>query len=154
MPYGAQSARRRTPSRRQGQAPQALPGIRRAAGEASAMAANEALGEGIGTRLTPPPPFRGALPSAQPIAAPSIAPDAPLGSIAHRLLDDTDGAIPRQTLLQVASLPDRADASGNPVDPSAPFYFIVTNALVISKAECISTRTPAAFSLVSASFSA
>ena len=99
---------------------EALPGIRRAAGDASVMAANEAQGEGIATRLTTPPPFRGALPSAQPIAAPSIAPDAPLGSIAHRLLDDTDAAIARQTLLQVASLPDRTDASGNPVDASVP----------------------------------
>src|SRR5258708_7107655 len=57
---------------------------------------------------TPPPPFRGALPSPQPVAASSIAPDAPFASLAHRLLDDTDAAIARQTLLQVASLPDRA----------------------------------------------
>jgi Flagellar hook-length control protein FliK len=99
---------------------EALPGIRRAAGDASVTTANEAQGEGIATRLTTPPPFRGAPPSAQPIAAPSIAPDAPLGSIAHRLLDDTDAAIARQTLLQVASLPDRTDASGNPVDASTP----------------------------------
>ena len=61
---------------------------------------------------TPPPPFRGALPSAQPVAAPSIAPDAPLATTVHHLLDDTDAAIARQTLLQVASLPDRPDASG------------------------------------------
>src|SRR4029079_10383081 len=58
---------------------------------------------------TPPPPFRGALPTAQPVALPSIAPDAPLASTAHHLLDDTDAAIARQTLLQVASLPDRID---------------------------------------------
>ena len=50
---------------------------------------------------TPPPPFRGALPAAQPIAAPTIAPDAPLATTAHHLLDDTDAAIARQTLLQV-----------------------------------------------------
>ena len=31
---------------------------------------------------------------------------------AHHLLDDTDAAIARQTLLQVASLPDRIDGSG------------------------------------------
>ena len=29
---------------------------------------------------TPPPPFRGALPAAQPVASPSIAPDAPLAT--------------------------------------------------------------------------
>ena len=54
---------------------------------------------------TPPPPFRGALPAAQPIALPSLAPDAPLATTAHHLLADTDAAIARQTLLQVASLP-------------------------------------------------
>ena len=53
---------------------------------------------------TPPPPVRGALPAAQPIASPTIAPDAPLEATAHHLLDDTDAAIARQTLLQVASL--------------------------------------------------
>ena len=69
---------------------------------------------------TPPPPFRGALPAAQPIAAPTIAPDAPLATTAHHLLDDTDAAIARQTLLQVASLPDRIDASAPKIDASAP----------------------------------
>lgn len=67
-----------------------------------------------------PPPFRGALPSAQSIAAPSLAPDTPLAATVHRLLDDTDAAIARQTLLQVASLPDRTDASGHRVDPTVP----------------------------------
>ena len=60
---------------------------------------------------TPPPPFRGALPAAQPVASPTIAPHAPLATTAHHLLDDTDAAIARQTLLQVASLPDRIDMS-------------------------------------------
>ncbi|RXT52350.1 flagellar hook-length control protein FliK [Bradyrhizobium betae] len=71
------------------------------------------------TRTTPPP-FRGALPAAQAIASPSLAPDTPLAATLHRLLDDTDAAIARQTLLQVASLPDRTDASGHRIDPSAP----------------------------------
>lgn len=69
---------------------------------------------------TPPPPFRGALPSAQPVAAPSIASAAPLATAAHHLLSDTDAAIARQTLLQVASLPDRADIAGIRIDPAAP----------------------------------
>jgi hypothetical protein len=69
---------------------------------------------------TPPPPFRGALPSAQPIASPSLAPGASLATTVHHLLDDTDAAIARQTLLQVASLPDRADPNGNRIDPSVP----------------------------------
>jgi len=69
---------------------------------------------------TPPPPFRGALPSAQPVAAPSIAPDAPLATTVRHLLDDAEAALARQTLLQVASLPDRPDAPGGSVDPSTP----------------------------------
>jgi hypothetical protein len=68
---------------------------------------------------TPPPPFRGALPVAQPVASPSIAPHAPLAETAHHLLDDTDAAIARQTLLQVASLPDRIDGSGPKIDTTA-----------------------------------
>ncbi|WP_439368772.1 flagellar hook-length control protein FliK [Bradyrhizobium sp. DASA03120] len=71
-------------------------------------------------RATTPPPFRGALPAPQAIAAPSLAPDTPLSATVHRLLDDTDAAIARQTLLQVASLPDRTNASGHRVDPTGP----------------------------------
>ncbi|MCK1733606.1 flagellar hook-length control protein FliK [Bradyrhizobium sp. 138] len=67
-----------------------------------------------------PPPFRGALPSAQSIASPSLVPDTPLSATVHRLLHETDAAIARQTLLQVASLPDRTDASGHRVDPAVP----------------------------------
>jgi Flagellar hook-length control protein FliK len=70
--------------------------------------------------LTPPPPFRGALPSAQPAVPPSLTPDMPLAATVHHLLDDTDAAIARQTLLQVASLPDRADIAGPRTDPAAP----------------------------------
>jgi Flagellar hook-length control protein FliK len=69
---------------------------------------------------TPPPPFRGAQPSAQPVASPSIASNAPLATSARHLLDDTDAAIARQTLLQVASLPDSINASGPRLDPSTP----------------------------------
>jgi hypothetical protein len=69
---------------------------------------------------TPPPPFRGALPSAQPIALPSIASNAPLATSAHQLLGDTDAAIARQTLLQVASLPDRVDTTAGRLDPAMP----------------------------------
>ena len=69
---------------------------------------------------TPPPPFRGALPSAQPVALPSIASNAPLATSAHHLLDNTDAAIARQTLLQVASLPDRVDTAGARADPATP----------------------------------
>jgi Flagellar hook-length control protein FliK len=71
---------------------------------------------------TPPPPFRGAAPTPQPVAAPSIAPDAPLSTTAHHLLGDTDAAIARQTLLQVASLPDRIDTSGPRIDTTTPSW--------------------------------
>lgn len=69
---------------------------------------------------TPPPPFRGALPSAQPVVPPSLTPDVPLAGAVHHLLDDTDAAIARQILLQVASLPDRADLAAPRTDPAAP----------------------------------
>jgi Flagellar hook-length control protein FliK len=69
---------------------------------------------------TPPPPFRGALPSAQPIASSSIAPGATLAASVRHLLDDTDAAIARQTLLQVASLPGQVDTTASRLDPAVP----------------------------------
>ena len=70
--------------------------------------------------LTPPPPMRGALPAAQPVAGATIPPGAPLSTVAHRLLEDTDAALARQTLLQVASLPQGPDARSNQVDTTGP----------------------------------
>ena len=61
------------------------------------------------TTNTPPPPVRGALPTAQPVALASIAFDTDLASTAKHLMLDTDAAIARQTLLQIASLPERLD---------------------------------------------
>jgi hypothetical protein len=69
---------------------------------------------------TPPPPFRGALPTAQPVALPSIGPGTAPATSAHHLLENTDAAIARQTLLQVASLPDRIDLSNTKIDTSTP----------------------------------
>jgi hypothetical protein len=68
----------------------------------------------------PPPPFHGALPSAQAVAEPSIAPGTPLATAAHRLLENTDAALARQTLLQVASLPDRGDGQRPQLDAMVP----------------------------------
>jgi hypothetical protein len=76
--------------------------------------------QGNVSTTTPPPPFRGALPSAQPIASASVVPGAPLSTAVHHLTSDTDAALARQTLLQVASLPDRVDPGGNRIDPSVP----------------------------------
>ncbi len=56
-----------------------------------------------------PPPYRGEPPAAQGVAAPSIAIDAAPREVADKLIAQTDGALARQTLLQVASLPDRPD---------------------------------------------
>jgi len=97
--------------------------IPRAAGNALAVAvalADSREAEAAVRTSTPPPPFRGAAPAAQPIAAPSIAPNATLATAVRHLLSDTDAAIARQTLLQVASLPDRAEAPGSRVDLSTP----------------------------------
>jgi hypothetical protein len=101
---------------------EAMPEIRRAAGNASTahVSVPQGRGEEAAVRVNTPPPFRGALPAAQAVASPSIAPDTPLATVAHRLLNDTDAAIARQTLLQVASLPDRVDASGTRIDLAAP----------------------------------
>lgn len=70
------------------------------------------------------PPFRGAVPSPQPIAMPTLAPDTPTASMGHQLLEQTDAALARQTLLQVASLPDRPElgsASSNNTQPRWSF---------------------------------
>ena len=68
----------------------------------------------------PPPPVSGALPAAQPVAPATLNPHAPLEATLQRLLADTDGAIARQTLLQVASLPGQADAATGRIDLSVP----------------------------------
>jgi hypothetical protein len=68
----------------------------------------------------PPPPYRDALPSPQPVALPSLPPNASKADMIHHLLQDTDAALARQTLLQVASLPDRADTSAPRNDQIGP----------------------------------
>jgi hypothetical protein len=68
----------------------------------------------------PPPPINGALPSAQPVTPATFAAHVPAETAMQHLLDDTDGAIARQTLLQIASLPGQADPSTSRTDASAP----------------------------------
>ncbi len=101
---------------------EALQEVPRASGNPAAVitSPNGRSVQGTALANTPPPPFRGALPSAQPIAIASIPSDAPLATTVHHLRDDTDAALARQTLLQVASLPDRVDPGGNRIDPSIP----------------------------------
>ncbi|MDE2378954.1 flagellar hook-length control protein FliK [Bradyrhizobium sp.] len=103
------------------EATQALPRLAASASVAAKAAVPDAhAGETALRAAATPPPFRGALPSAQPVATAALPPDAPLAQTVHRLLDDTDAAIARQTLLQVASLPDRVDAGGHRIDPTVP----------------------------------
>jgi flagellar hook-length control protein FliK len=68
----------------------------------------------------PPPPFGGALPAAQPVRAATLVSNSPSETAMQHLLADTDGAIARQTLLQVASLPDRVDTPAARLDPAPP----------------------------------
>jgi hypothetical protein len=90
----------------------------------NATASNFGLPDGQGGELVvhtnTPPPFRGAPPSAQPVAAATIHSDATLASAVRHLLDNTHAALARQILLQVASLPDRADLSNNHPEASVP----------------------------------
>lgn len=71
--------------------------------QASAMPASQTASE------LPAPPLRDGHPVAQSVALPALAPDATPDEALRQLLKDTDGALARQTLLQAASLPDRAD---------------------------------------------
>jgi hypothetical protein len=68
----------------------------------------------------PPPPINGALPAAQPVAPATLVAHAPVEATLQHLLTDTDGAIARQTLLQVASLPGQTDTSAGRLDPTVP----------------------------------
>jgi len=68
----------------------------------------------------PPPPISGALPAAQPVMAATLVSNSPLDTAMHHLLADTDGAIARQTLLQVASLPDQVDPVTGRIDSVPP----------------------------------
>jgi len=71
----------------------------------------------------PPPPYRGAPPSAQPSAPASLPAYAPSGAVAQRLLAETDAALARQTLLQVASLPETDTAGSHAVSRAAQWAF-------------------------------
>lgn len=99
----------------QGGDPEAVPPLR--TGPASGPAGDNVF---VVRTSTPPPPFGGALPAAQPVALPGLSPAASPEEIARRLLDDTDAAISRQVLLQIASLPDRADTAGARLDQMMP----------------------------------
>lgn len=75
-------------------------------------------GETVARTNIPPPPFRGSEPAAQSVAPPSLTPDDAPATVAHRLIEETDAALARQTLLQAASLP--VDMPGLRTDPTMP----------------------------------
>ena len=68
----------------------------------------------------PPPPLPGALPAAQPVMPATLVSNSRAETTMHQLLADTDGAIARQTLLQVASLPGQTDMTAGHLGPAAP----------------------------------
>ncbi len=68
----------------------------------------------------PPPPVNGALPAAQAVAGVTLPVHAPLEATLQHLLTGTDGAIARQTLLQIASLPGQTDPSATRIDLAGP----------------------------------
>ncbi|MCG6207930.1 flagellar hook-length control protein FliK [Rhodopseudomonas sp. HC1] len=72
---------------------------------------------------TPPPPIGGALPAAQPVMPASLEPHTPLDAALRRVLTETEGSLARQTLLQVASLPDRTDGAARLDAPQPRWSF-------------------------------
>jgi hypothetical protein len=68
----------------------------------------------------PPPPVSGALPAPQPVMPATLSGNSSPEAAMHHLLTDTDSAIARQTLLQVASLPDQVDSTAGRIDPNVP----------------------------------
>jgi len=77
-------------------------------------------GQAPETQTAPPPPYRGAPPAAQPAVAPSMMLLADPHVVAETLLSETDAALARQTLLQAASLPERADTQPQRPEATGP----------------------------------
>jgi hypothetical protein len=61
-------------------------------------------------RTPPPPPFPGGPMTPQPAHPASLRPDMPAPDLARHLLREAGGAIDRQTLMQIASMPDPVPA--------------------------------------------
>ena len=84
----------------------------------AASAATTAYGGpevGPGPPSQTPPPYAGAPTHAQAAAHPGLPPGADPHAIGQRLLSETNAALARTELLQIASLPE-APAAGRPVD--------------------------------------
>jgi Flagellar hook-length control protein FliK len=83
-------------------------------GEARMMASTQEA------TAAPPPPYRGAPPAPQPPVTPTITALTAPHVVAEALRDETDAALARQTLLQAASLPDRAEPQAQRSEASGP----------------------------------
>ena len=88
-------------------------------GQSAQAAANDARAQNPAS--APPPPYRGAPTAGQSASAASISADTAPRDIGKVLLNETNAALARQTLLQAASLPEQT-ASGSTVrnDASGP----------------------------------
>jgi flagellar hook-length control protein FliK len=92
---------------------------------ASPALAMSAAAPGEAPHAPIPPPYRGAPTVGQPPMPPSIDLDAGPRAIGSHLLAETDAAIGRQILLQVASLPDQSDLGARGSAPEARWNFEV-----------------------------
>jgi hypothetical protein len=70
----------------------------------------------------PPLPYRGGPTAAQRAAPPSLRSTATAGEVAQKLLHETDAALARHTLLQVASLPDQAPGAPRQMQPQGAHW--------------------------------
>ena len=117
----------------EGQTPSWLPAV------TGARLAN--FDDGVFARTNlPPPPLSGALPAAQPVLPATLASNSSPEAAMQHLLADTDGALARQTLLQVASLPAQVDTSVGRLDPTAPRWnfeipFVTTQGTAMAQFE-------------------
>lgn len=93
-------------------------------------------------RPAPPPPYPGAPPAGQP-PSPATAGVLPLKAAAAQVLSDTDAALNRQTMLQVASLPDaRAPDHPHRLALEIPLLTPQGTAVVALQVERDAHRTP------------
>jgi hypothetical protein len=78
--------------------------------EPPSLPAQAAVAAPAPTEAVKPPPYRHGPLSPQPAAESGLVPDAAPEEVATRLLAATEGALARQTLTQIASLPEAAEA--------------------------------------------
>lgn len=68
----------------------------------------------------PPPPYAGGPMAAQAVGVADLTPDLPPAELARRLLKNVEGALARQELLQIASLPEGRGDTERLLDTKGP----------------------------------